>query len=88
MPEYTPKPGTFSLFAVREKKSEKGPDYTGNGVLLDGTAVQISGWKRTSKSGTTYLSCTIGPPYKPQAEQPQQQQRPLTQFAPEDDVPF
>ena len=89
MPEYQPKPGTFSLFAVREKKSEKAPDYTGNGVLLDGTAVQISGWKRTSKSGTTYLSCTIGPPYKPQdQQQAKPQQRPLTQFAPEDDVPF
>ena len=83
MSQYQPKPGTFSLFVNGKKSSDKAPDYRGDGVLLDGTRVEVAGWKRTANSGTVYLSCTIGPP-RPREGQPQQAQQTL----PMDDAPF
>ena len=82
MSKYQPKPGTFSLFVNSKKSSDKAPDYRGDGVLLDGTRVEIAGWKRTANSGTVYLSCTIGPPRPREGQQQAQQTLPM------DDAPF
>ena len=47
------------LFAAREKKTEKSPDYTGK-LKIDGVEYKLSGWKRTSpKVKGNFLSLRI-----------------------------
>lgn len=62
-----------ALFKVREKKSDKAPDYTGNidvdQELIDlvqsgNEKVQIAGWLRTGKSGNKYISLRVSAPYE------------------------
>ena len=50
-----------ALFVNTNKKTEKHPDYSGT-VNINGTDHFISGWKKTSKGGQTYLSISIGKP--------------------------
>ncbi len=45
------KPGMGALFPLKEKKSEKSPDATGNFKGLDGKDYQIAGWKKDGKNG-------------------------------------
>lgn len=64
------KPDSGQLNASKSKKTEKSPDYWGeiainindmtnvteeNGFLV----FKISGWKKVSKAGTTYLSLAV-----------------------------
>lgn len=79
------RPNSGVLFSVRAKKTPKSPDYSGeilvdlktlkeeNGMVL----VKLSGWKKQSQAGTSFLSLSVNT-YKPQ----QQQQ------ADDPDVPF
>jgi uncharacterized protein (DUF736 family) len=67
-----------ALFTNQRKTSDKHPDYRGNleiGADLLKIMVEqhragekinmdISGWKKTSKSGTTFLSLKADKPYK------------------------
>lgn len=46
------------LFKVREKRSEKAPDYTGK-VQVDGEEYRLAGWIRTGKSGAKFLSLKV-----------------------------
>jgi hypothetical protein len=68
--EYKPKADSGNLHATKSKKSEKSPDYFGeiainmndktNIVTKDGlTIIKLSGWKRQSKAGKTYLSIGV-----------------------------
>lgn len=64
------------LFSVRAKRNPKGPDYTGE-LLIDTSSlevvdgkitVKLSGWKKTSKAGTSFLSLAINT-YKPEQKE-------------------
>lgn len=44
-----------SLFRVEEKKSERGPDYTGR-IMIDGIEYRQSAWIKTAKSGRKFFS--------------------------------
>lgn len=61
------------------KKSEKGPDYSGE-CVVNGVAMQIAGWKKTSAKGTVYLSLSFQT--KEAKEEPRKAERI------EDDIPF
>lgn len=51
------KPGSFSLFK-NEKKSDKAPDYRGDGMDLDGNVIEVAAWLKEGKNGK-FMSCTI-----------------------------
>lgn len=55
---YEQKDNTGSLFANVEKRSENFPDYSGS-VRIEGADWWISGWKKTSKDGKTFLSLSV-----------------------------
>lgn len=58
---YEMREGSGSLFINEKKTSDKQPDYNGN-VLINGKKMQIAGWKKQSKSGSTFLSIQISEP--------------------------
>lgn len=49
------------LFAERQKKSEKAPDYRGK-LTMGGTEYELAGWKRLDKNGNTFLSLKVSLP--------------------------
>lgn len=62
-----------ALFKVRQKKSDKAPDYNGNldvdKELIDlvqsgAEKVQLAGWLKTSKTGNKYISLRVSAPYE------------------------
>jgi uncharacterized protein (DUF736 family) len=55
---YEQRDGQGSLFINEKKTSDKQPDYQGN-VMINGKKMQIAGWKKQSKSGSTFLSIQI-----------------------------
>jgi len=70
MSDFETRPDTGSLFAELSKKNPKSPDYSGtiainmkdltalkteNGL----TIIKLSGWKKISKNGKTYLSLAV-----------------------------
>ena len=65
-------PNTGVLFAGKVKTNPKAPDYTGTFSLdlrtveVENNVVQfkISGWKRVSKNGNTFLSLAVNT-YRP-----------------------
>lgn len=59
--QYEIKDGTFTLFRVEDKESDRHPDYTGKGKFK-GEMVYVAGWLKEAKSGKKYLSCTIQEP--------------------------
>lgn len=65
------KPDSGRLMAAQSKRSEKSPDYWGeiainlkdmnNVTVENGLHIfKLSGWKKKSKAGATYLSLSIG----------------------------
>jgi hypothetical protein len=88
MSDYQPKPGSGALFKNRHKEAgDNKPDYTGNGVDLNGQPFLIAAWVKRPEGKPPFMSFALSLPKEQQQAKPQQQ-RPLTQFAPEDDVPF
>jgi hypothetical protein len=57
---YEPKPGDFTLFKNDKEGNEKRPDYTGNGLGLDGSKIKVSAWIKQGKSGK-FMSCRFQP---------------------------
>lgn len=55
------KDNTGVLFINNKKMNEKQPDYTGSAI--NGIKKDVSGWKKKSKNGDTYLSLSIKDPY-------------------------
>ena len=49
-----------SLFKNEKKEEAKHPDMNGT-LNVNGTEYWISGWKKTSKAGTKYISLSIRP---------------------------
>ena len=79
---FEPRPDSGRLMAAQSKRTEKSPDYWGeitinpkdlnNVTVENGLYVyKLSGWKKTSKSGSTYLSLSVSR----QTQQPAPQQR-------------
>jgi uncharacterized protein (DUF736 family) len=55
---YEQKDNSGSLFQNKEKRNENFPDYSGS-VRIEGADWWISGWKKQSKDGKTYLSLSV-----------------------------
>jgi hypothetical protein len=60
MAQYEKKHGDWILFSEDRKTNPKAPDYRGD-ILLDGVVYELSGWKRQSKSGVTFLAGNLQP---------------------------
>lgn len=56
-----------ALFKVKEKKSEKSPDVTGN-LDVEGKKFRLAGWFKKAKSGLIYTSLSIQPDEKAEQE--------------------
>lgn len=52
---YEMKENTFTLFDNDKKGNDKAPDYRGRG-LINGEEVKVAVWKKTGKTGVSYLS--------------------------------
>jgi len=50
------KPGSFSLFKNDKGDNPNRPDYTGEGMSLDGVPVKVSAWLKEGKNGK-FMSC-------------------------------
>ena len=65
--EYKQRPNSGSMFINRDKQEDKHPDFTGRLLigpdLLElvqaGEELQISGWKKQTKGGQTFLSLSV-----------------------------
>ena len=73
-----------SLFKNEKKEEAKRPDMNGT-LNVNGTEYWISGWKKTSKAGTGFISLSI----RPKQEQTRQVSQPTRKAKPEfDDLDF
>lgn len=86
--QYEIKPGTFSLFRVEEKESDKHPDMTGKGKTPDGELVYVAAWFRESKSGKKYLYGTIQKPREQSPSNDKPASKPTSFADMKDDLPF
>jgi len=73
--------GRASLFRNKQKKSEKQPDYRGDG-MYNGEIVELAGWKNTTKNGEAFLNISIQP------KQEREQQSSSSASVDPDDIPF
>ena len=55
---YEHKPGSFTLFKNDKDGNEKRPDYTGEGMDLEGRLIRVSAWIKQGKNGK-FMSCNI-----------------------------
>ena len=46
---------------IKNKKSEKQPDYEGT-INIDGRELSLAGWKKVSQTGATFLSLKVSEP--------------------------
>lgn len=75
-----------TLFKNEKKSEEKHPDMNGS-INVDGKDYWISGWKKTSKAGTAFLSLSV----RAKEEQTRQVSKPTTKAKAEDfdsDLPW
>ncbi len=95
--ENKPYPDAGKLNATKVKKNEKASDYFGEiaidlknmkGVeVVDGLHIfKLSGWKKVSKSGNTFLSLSINH-YVPDSPVPMSKRAPVQQDN-DDSIPF
>ena len=93
---FKPRPDSGNLHAVQSKTNPLGKDYFGeiainlkdmtNVRTEDGmTIIKLSGWKKVSKSGKTYLSLAVDRYIPKPKEAPVP--APKSDF-PDDDIPF
>jgi len=79
---YERKDGDIAVFTVKEKKNERGPDWTGT-ALINGEELQVSFWQKTP----TMLAGQI----KPKFVSGQQMAKAKESLPPQDDgdeIPF
>jgi len=63
------------LFASKNKKSEKHPDYNGQ-INVNGREWALAGWKKQSKKGETFLSIKVSEPRIEENGRPVRQSEP------------
>lgn len=63
MAAYKQKDGDISIFLVREKKNERGPDYTGK-ALIDGKEKDVSLWIKSPTMFAGTIKDKFKPPFK------------------------
>lgn len=79
------RPDSGRLMAAQSKRSEKSPDYWGeiainlkdmsNVTVENGLHIfKLSGWKKKSKAGATYLSLSVGRMSKDEAPKKQEEE--------------
>lgn len=89
--QFEPKKDMGRLMSTQSKKTEQSPDYWGeiaidiknmtNVTVVNGLyVIKLSGWKRKSKSGQTYLSMAVNR-YVPEGKTTATQD-------PDDEIPF
>ena len=79
MSNYEHKDGSGSLWVNDKKQADNQPDYKGS-AKVNGKDVEMSGWKKVTQSGKTFLSLAIGEPYK--------KEEPKVEPKKEADLPF
>jgi hypothetical protein len=85
---YEHKPGTFSLFKNDKGDNERRPDYTGEGLSLDGTPIKVSAWLKQGAKGK-FMSCQFQE--KTRGEPSKQTEKPASKGSFDDlgsDIPF
>ncbi len=65
--DYEMREGQGSLFVNDRKETENQPDYKGS-CLIQGQECWIAGWKKQSAGGKNWMSLSIQPKEKAQAE--------------------
>ncbi len=80
---YEQKPGDFTLFKNDKGDNDKRPDYTGNGLALDGTKIKVSAWIKQGAKGK-FMSCRFQEMTRGEPEQ----KRPERIEDMKDDLPF
>ena len=94
MSDFAPRKDSGRLMASQTKRNENSPDYWGEIAIdiKDKTKVQVvdglyvfklSGWKKKSKNGTTYLSLSVNRFIPPEESAP-----PARSKDDDSDVPF
>ena len=84
MSTFQPKPGTFSLFK-NERKTDKQPDYRGEGLDHEGNPIEVAAWIKEGRSGK-FMSCTFKPKSVAKQLNPKASPAPLNDSL--DDIPF
>jgi hypothetical protein len=95
---FKPRPDSGNLHAVQSKTNPLGKDYFGeiainlkdmtNVRTEDGmTIIKLSGWKKVSKNGKTYLSLAVDRYIPKPKEAPAPRPAPQNDF-PDEDIPF
>ena len=80
---YQPKPGSFSLFKNDKGDNANRPDYTGDGLDLDGKPIRVSAWIKQGKNGK-FMSCNIQ--YKASGGRETPNRNPVSEI--ESEIPF
>jgi hypothetical protein len=70
--EYRQKDNSGSLFTNQRKEKETHPDFTGRikigddllEAIRNGDELQLSGWKKTTKNGQSWVSLSVGTVYR------------------------
>lgn len=79
---YEQKEGDIAIFKVKEKKNEKGPDWTGK-ALINGEQKEISLWFKSD----TMLAGTIKEKHKPDFDKAKEAAK-QTRFIDDSEIPF
>lgn len=90
---YETKPGTWTLFAVKERKSDKHPSHTGTLIDEEGREYFLDAWVNESKSGQRYFSgklkAKVAKPYEDTAKTVERfKDTTRKAFDISDDIPF
>tara|TARA_R110000851_G_scaffold48347_3_gene116925 strand:+ start:206 stop:496 length:291 start_codon:yes stop_codon:yes gene_type:complete len=93
--QYEDKPNTGVLFVKKIKNSDASPDFDGNFSVkvsdlevVDGEATfKLSGWKKKSKAGNTYISLAVNF-WKPDEESKIKKQEKVAEKIEDDDIPW
>ena len=86
---------SFSLFAVKEKRSDRSPDYTGSVEVAGQKKHDIAVWESRTKDGRKYYSGKIRPARERDeynqdapARDPIHDRKPSAPLPDDDDLPF
>ena len=76
------------LFRVKDKKTDRHPDYNGEITLPNGKCHWLSAWLKQSNQGTPYLSLSIGDEKQARDNSGANSSAPMDQPPLDDDIPF